>query len=190
VIEQDQPEARLESGFNESPQMLITPETMREHDCGTALDSGEPHVVTRLRVHALILPPLYLGTVGVVRWIVDAMNVIGTRPDGWWKDRSRARVRLVEQLERWASPAAHDVTVVFEHPTSIHSTSIAIQHAPKAAANSADDEIVRLVGSDDRPAEINVVTSDATLAERVRHAGATVYPAAKFRELIDPLNAT
>jgi predicted RNA-binding protein with PIN domain len=190
MIEQDQPETRLESGFNESPQMLVTPEAMSQHDRGTALDSGDPHIVSCPHIHALILPPLYIGTVSVVRWIVDAMNVIGTRPDGWWKDRSRARVRLVEQLERWASPSARDVTVVFEHPTSIRSTSIAIHHAPKAAANSADDEIVRLVGSDDHPTEINVVTSDATLAERVRQAGATVYPAAKFRELIDPLNAT
>ena len=118
------------------------------------------------------------------------MNVIGSRPDGWWRDRPRARVRLVEQLERWASAHAHVVTVVFEHPTSIHSSSIAIHWAPKAAANSADDEIVQLVVADDRPDETNVVTSDATLAERVRGAGATVYPAAKFRDLIDPLNAT
>jgi len=118
------------------------------------------------------------------------MNVIGSRPDGWWKDRPRARVLLIEQLERWASEHAHVVSVVFEHPTSIRSSSIAIHHAPKAAANSADDEIVRLVSAEDRPEEINVVTSDATLAERVRRAGVTVYPAAKFRDLIDPLNAT
>jgi predicted RNA-binding protein with PIN domain len=123
-----------------------------------------------------------------VRWIVDAMNVIGTRPDGWWKDRQGARVRLVEQLERWASPAGHQVTVVFEGPTSpsIHSLSIRIRHAPKATANSADDEIVRLVSADDRPAEITVVTSDATLADRAQTAGADVCPAARFRDLIDP----
>jgi predicted RNA-binding protein with PIN domain len=170
--------------------MLIAPEAVREHDRRTVLESGESHVVPRLQAHVLILPPPYLGTVGNVRWIVDAMNVIGTRPDGWWKDRPRARGLLVEQLERWASTHAHVVSVVFEHPTSIRSSSIAIHHAPKAAANSADDEIVRLVSAEERPAEITVVTSDATLAERVRHAGATAYPAAKFRDLIDPLNAT
>ena len=155
-----------------------------------AVDSGHPHVVARRRAHVLILPPGYLGTVGNVRWIVDAMNVIGTRPDGWWKDRERARVLLVEQLERWTSVHADVVSVVFEHPTSIRSSSITIHHAPKAAANSADDEVVRLVSSHDRPEEIHVVTSDATLAERVRQAGATVYAAAKFRDLIDPPNAT
>jgi uncharacterized protein YaiI (UPF0178 family) len=80
------------------------------------------------------------------------------------------------------------VTVVFEGPTSppIRSSVIEIGHAPTAAANAADDEIVRLVGDDDRPQEITVVTSDSTLADRVRNAGASVHPAAGFRALIDP----
>jgi uncharacterized protein YaiI (UPF0178 family) len=115
------------------------------------------------------------------------MNVIGSRPDGWWKDRHRAMVRLVDQLERWASAEDRHVTVVFERPTSppIHSRVIEVGHAPQGAPNSADDEIVRLVRADDRPKEINVVTSDITLADRVRDAGARVYPAASFRKLID-----
>jgi predicted RNA-binding protein with PIN domain len=127
-----------------------------------------------------------------VRWIVDAMNVIGTRPDGWWKDRRAAMVRLVERIERWAADGGHDVTVVFEKPVSppIRSSIVTIGHAPKAAPNSADDEIVRLVlaagllADDDRPG-IAVVTSDSALAERVRDAGATVVAAAGFRDLVD-----
>jgi predicted RNA-binding protein with PIN domain len=126
------------------------------------------------------------SNVDTVRWIVDAMNVIGSRPDGWWKDRAGARVRLVEQLDRWASAHGHVVTVVFEHPTSIHSQSIAIRHAPKAAADSADTEIVRLVSADEHRGDITVVTSDATLIERVKGLGAFVWPAKKFRDLIDP----
>ena len=92
-----------------------------------------------------------MHTVGGVRWIVDAMNVIGSRPDGWWKNRRNAMARLVDQLERWASAqGGHHVTVVFERPMSpaIESSVIEIAHAPKAAANSADDEIVRLVQAD------------------------------------------
>jgi len=162
---------------------------MGEHDRRTIFGSGNPHVVPRPQIHAFILPPHYTSTVSCVRWIVDAMNVIGTRPDGWWKDRQGARVRLVEQLEQWAAPDAHQVTVVFEGPTSppIHSSAIRIQHAPKATANSADDEIIRIVRDDDKPQDINVVTSDAALADRVRSLGACVYPAARFRDLIDPL---
>ena len=52
------------------------------------------------------------------RWIVDAMNVIGSRPDGWWKNRSRAMAALVEQLDRWAPTQSLPVTVVFERPMS------------------------------------------------------------------------
>ena len=84
------------------------------------------------------------------------MNVIGSRPDGWWKDRGRAMATLVENLDRWAldrrgrTDQTDTVTVVFERPpsTPITSSVIEIAHAPKAAANSADDEIVRLVQAD------------------------------------------
>jgi predicted RNA-binding protein with PIN domain len=123
-----------------------------------------------------------------VRWIVDGMNVIGTRPDGWWKDRRAAMIALVEKLDRWAAAEGDQVTVVFERPPSqaIRTTRIEVTHAPRAAANSADDEIVRLVHADDRSHEIRVVTSDKGLAERVRNLGASVYPADRFRELVDP----
>lgn len=116
------------------------------------------------------------------------MNVIGSRPDGWWKDRSAAMVALVERLDRWASVQGEDVTVVFERPPAspITSSVIEVAHAPKAAANSADDQIVRLVQAAARPKEIRVVTSDKGLAERVATLGASVYPAAGFRDLIDP----
>jgi len=117
------------------------------------------------------------------------MNVIGTRPDGWWKDRGAAMIALVEKLDRWADKAdGEHVTVVFERPPSdaIPTSRIEVMHAPRAAANSADDEIVRLVQADDRSHEIRVVTSDKGLADRVRSLGAAVCPADRFRELVDP----
>jgi predicted RNA-binding protein with PIN domain len=123
-----------------------------------------------------------------MRWIVDGMNVIGCRPDGWWKDRGGAMVTLVDSLDRWASAQGDTVTVVFERPpsTAITSSVIEIAHAPKAAADSADDEIVRLVQADTRPDEIRVVTSDRTLTDRVQSLGASVYRAESFRDLVDP----
>jgi predicted RNA-binding protein with PIN domain len=116
------------------------------------------------------------------------MNVIGSRPDGWWRDRGRAMVALVERLEHWAVAEGADVTVVFERPLSppIESSSIKVAHAPRAAANSADDEIVRLIQADSDSAQIRVATSDRALSERVKAAGADVYPAEKLRNLIDP----
>jgi len=121
-----------------------------------------------------------------MQWIVDAMNVVGSRPDGWWKDRRGALATLIGQIERWAADG-HDVTVVLERPMSppLQSAVIAVTHAPRAAANSADDEIVRLVGAAAAPQEITVVTSDGALAGRVRDAGATTFPAGRFRELLD-----
>jgi predicted RNA-binding protein with PIN domain len=116
------------------------------------------------------------------------MNVIGSRPDGWWRNRGRAMAALVERLEQWAAAEGADVTVVFERPLSppIESSTISVTNAPKAAANSADDEIVRLVRDDCDPAQIRVATSDRALSERVQAAGAHVYPAEKLRNLIDP----
>lgn len=129
-------------------------------------------------------------TIGRVRWIVDAMNVIGTLPDCWWKDRRGAMVRLVDKLERWASTEGNDVTVVFERPPSppIRSSVIAIAYAPRAFPDSADDEIVRLVQADPEPQEICVVTSDSALTDRVQEVGALAYSAARFRKHIDSID--
>jgi predicted RNA-binding protein with PIN domain len=124
----------------------------------------------------------------LVRWIVDGMNVIGSRPDGWWRDRRRAMAALVERLEHWAVTDGTDITVVFERPPSppIESSVIAVAHAPEQAPNSADDEIVRMVRADTHPEQIRVATSDRALSERVQAAGASVYPAERLRNLIDP----
>jgi predicted RNA-binding protein with PIN domain len=122
-----------------------------------------------------------------VRWLVDGMNVIGTRPDQWWKDRHAAMVRLVDMLERWVAVSGEDVTVVFEQPPRppIRSTVIEVAHAPRPRADSADDEIARRLQADADPGGVRVVTSDRWLADRVRLTGATVEPAESFRSRIE-----
>ncbi len=123
----------------------------------------------------------------LVRWLIDGMNVIGTRPDEWWKDRHAAMIRLVDMLERWAAAAGEDVTVVFERPPSppIRSTVIEVAHAPRPRRDSADDEIVRRLLGEAQPGSVRVVTSDLWLADRVHAAGASVQAAAPFRALIE-----
>src|SRR5687767_15566448 len=37
------------------------------------------------------------------RLVVDAMNVIGSRPTGWWRDRQGAMARLVDELSGYAA---------------------------------------------------------------------------------------
>jgi predicted RNA-binding protein with PIN domain len=122
-----------------------------------------------------------------VRWIIDGMNVIGTRPDAWWRDRHAAMVGLVQMLERWAAPEGEHVTVVFEQPPRppIRSTVIEVAHAPRPRRDSADDEIVRLLMADAQPGMVRVVTSDRWLIDRVRASGATVQSADSFRTLLE-----
>lgn len=117
------------------------------------------------------------------------MNVIGTRPDRWWRDRDAAMLKLVDQLERWAAAEGEDVVVVFERPPSppIRSSVIAVTHAPKPKANAADDEIVRLLKADEHPHAVRVVTSDRGLSERAHAQGATVEGADSFRSRIESI---
>jgi len=122
-----------------------------------------------------------------MQWLVDGMNVIGTRPDAWWRDRHRAMVGLVDLLERWSAATGEDVTVVFEQPPRppIRSSVILVTHAPKPRRDSADDEIIRLLAEVTEPGAVRVVTSDQWLGDRVRATGATVEAAAAFRSQLE-----
>jgi predicted RNA-binding protein with PIN domain len=122
-----------------------------------------------------------------VRWLVDGMNVIGSRPDGWWRDRDAAMARLVDTLERWVAESGEDVTVVFERRASppLRSSVIEIATAPRPKANAADDEIIRRLRADAEPAVVRVVTSDRLLADRAHAAGASVEGVESFRTRLE-----
>jgi predicted RNA-binding protein with PIN domain len=119
----------------------------------------------------------------VTRWIVDGMNVIGSRPDGWWRDRPGAMRSLVEELEAFAGRIGDPVTVVFDgRPFDLEGgEGVSVLFASRRGPNAADDDIAALVERDDDPAALSVVTSDADLARRVGGAGAAVVGAGEFR---------
>ena len=48
------------------------------------------------------------------RLLVDGNNVIGSRPDGWWRDRPGATRRLVAALQSLAARTGDEITVVFD----------------------------------------------------------------------------
>ena len=122
----------------------------------------------------------------MTRWIVDGMNVIGSRPTGWWRDRPRAMRELVGELEAFAGRSGDPVTVVFDgRPFELEGDAVDVRFASRRGPNAADDDIAALVELEDDPAGLSVVTSDGDLARRVRDSGAAVLGAGEFRRRLE-----
>jgi predicted RNA-binding protein with PIN domain len=118
------------------------------------------------------------------RLIVDGNNVMGSRPDGWWRDRAGAARRLVEEIGAWAQ---EDVLVVFDGhaPDGIPGPPrVEVRFAERGGRDAADDVIAALVAGADAPDTLRVVTSDAELARRVREHGAGVTGARGFLDAL------
>jgi predicted RNA-binding protein with PIN domain len=117
-----------------------------------------------------------------VRWLVDGMNVVGSRPDGWWRDRHGAMRALIERLEAFAAETGDEVAVVFDgRPFELDSGGVVEVGFAPGGRNAADHAIAEWVEADGDPGAITVVSSDAELVDRVRAAGAEVVPAGSFR---------
>ena len=113
------------------------------------------------------------------RYLIDGMNVIGSRPDGWWRDRPGAARSLAEQLSDWAERTGADVTVVFDGrpgPAGDVGGPLTVVFAPHA-----DDEIARRAAGDPDPGSLRVITSDVGLTRRVTGTGAHVTGSGGFR---------
>jgi predicted RNA-binding protein with PIN domain len=121
----------------------------------------------------------------MARVVVDGMNVMGSRPDGWWRDRDAAVRRLLDQLRQLVHSSVDDVTLVLDGrplagvPAG-ESHGVHVVYARRGGRNAADDRIVELVAGIDDPGTVSVVTSDRDLADRVRALGATVTGAGSF----------
>ncbi|HET6952199.1 MAG TPA: hypothetical protein VFI47_17595, partial [Acidimicrobiales bacterium] len=48
--------------------------------------------------------------------VVDGNNVMGSVPDGWWRDRPAAVRRLLARLQRYAASAGRPVVLVLDVP--------------------------------------------------------------------------
>ncbi|MFE9444093.1 NTP pyrophosphohydrolase [Streptomyces sp. NPDC006602] len=106
--------------------------------------------------------------------IVDAANVVGSVPDGWWRDRRGAAERLRDRLAADRVPGrAGPVELVLV----VEGTARGVESVPgvhvESAPGSGDDHIVGLVDrAGDRP--VLVVTADRELRRRVEGLGAEV----------------
>jgi predicted RNA-binding protein with PIN domain len=123
----------------------------------------------------------------VTRWLVDASNVIGSRPDGWWRDREGATKRLLDALREFARGEDDVVVVLDAGPAEWagRDGAFEVAIAPRRGRDAADDEIARRVAAHPDPSSLRVVTSDAALAARVRAAGAEVDGAGGFRRRLN-----
>jgi predicted RNA-binding protein with PIN domain len=108
--------------------------------------------------------------------VVDGANVVGARPDGWWKDRAGAARRLHEQL--MTADVDGDIVLVLEGAAKGgvpvgRDGHVTVVHAPQ----DGDAEIVRQAHkAADAGHQVTVVTADRLLAVRVAKAGRTVGP--------------
>jgi predicted RNA-binding protein with PIN domain len=127
------------------------------------------------------------------RWLIDGMNVIGSRPDRWWNDPNRAVRQFIEDLERYAAATGEDVRVVFDRqPPDVAPGAhggVVVAFASRRGRDAADHDIVQMVAADPDPGDLRVVTSDRRLVEQVRQLGAQVTSSTSFRRRLDQVLA-
>jgi hypothetical protein len=124
----------------------------------------------------------------LVTIVVDVANVMGSRPDGWWRDRAGAAVRLHAAIARLAASGR---AILADEPGEAGEASapafvMVLEGAAKAAAARLAAGEVRVVlaagsGDDAIVAEVRrlpgrrvVVTADRALRERCVAAGAEI----------------
>ncbi|MFE3546052.1 hypothetical protein ACFXK0_24085 [Nocardia sp. NPDC059177] len=119
--------------------------------------------------------------------VVDAANVVGSRADGWWKDRAGAARRLLTALAELTTrlPDTTDITVILEgaaKPAADTPTPPRLRIL--LADGSGDDAIVEAVTAATDYAELTVVTADRELRTRVTaHNATTVGPTWLWNQL-------
>ncbi|WP_307630740.1 NTP pyrophosphohydrolase [Streptomyces turgidiscabies] len=109
--------------------------------------------------------------------IVDAANVVGSVPDGWWRDRRGAAERLRDRLVAYAEGGLPGRAGPLEIVLVVEGAARGVASVPGvravSAAGSGDDRMVELVAeAGDR--NVLVVTADRELRRRVAELGAEV----------------
>lgn len=110
--------------------------------------------------------------------VIDGANVVGSVPDGWWRDRAGAAVRLRDRLIPVTSAGLTDLPGPVEVVLVVEGKAKDTPPAPgvrvERAPGSGDDTIVALVAAEGAGRRVVVVTADRGLRDRVTALGAEV----------------
>ncbi|HWL98732.1 MAG TPA: hypothetical protein VNP20_15390 [Nocardioidaceae bacterium] len=127
--------------------------------------------------------------------LVDAANVVGSRPDGWWRDRAGAASRLVQRIASDLEDPGEVVVVLegaarrgVEPGTAGTAGTVRVVHAQ----GSGDDDIVaRVAGAVHHEPDlaVTVVTADRGLRARVEQLGAQTRGPGWLWQLLDQASA-
>jgi 8-oxo-dGTP diphosphatase len=139
-----------------------------------------------------------------VTLVVDAANVVGSRPDGWWRDRPGAAARLLGRLDRLARHGLPSDVVGESQPGTVWGRIVVVLEGRASAAEdpaapeapvravevvrapaSGDDTIVEVAARE--PGAV-VVTADRELSRRVEADGARVIGPGTLLGLLDELD--
>jgi hypothetical protein len=109
--------------------------------------------------------------------VIDAANVVGSTPDGWWRDRAGANERLRDRLASLAARGLGELRPPLDILLVVEGAARGVRPIEGvrvlAAPGSGDDAIVAVVESEPDRTRV-VVTADRGLRERVTRLGASV----------------
>jgi 8-oxo-dGTP pyrophosphatase MutT (NUDIX family) len=133
--------------------------------------------------------------------VVDAANVVGSVPDGWWNDRVGAASALLGRITRLAAEGVPAAALELPEDRWFPEWTVVLEGQARAAGDSPGLRVTRAEASGDDAivAEtqrlaaagraVTVVTSDRELASRVTDAAATARGARWLLDLLDPTPA-
>jgi predicted RNA-binding protein with PIN domain len=124
--------------------------------------------------------------------VVDGNNVVGARPDGWWRDRRGACNRLLERLQRYRRTTAGEIVLFFDVPQPDlpegEHGGVTVRYPRRRGPDAADERILEFLGANlaaHPEGPVEVVTSDRALAEDARQCRARVTGAGAFLARLD-----
>jgi hypothetical protein len=122
-----------------------------------------------------VLPlPVRAGQTGTVL-LIDAANVIGSRPNGWWRDRPGAARTFVERVRAAtvSGRLAEPIVVVLEGKSrSGVETGVAAGVTVLHASGSGDDTLLAVAA--DAAGHVTLVSADRALCQRAEALGADI----------------